>query len=51
MPLHTIELLNILCIVCEKSPFCIEKANTKIETTFSTTDVFTYSMQGLFVCI
>lgn len=34
-------------IACE-SPFCIEKANTEIETTFNTTDVFTNSMQGLF---
>lgn len=46
MPLHTIELLNIFCIVCEKPPIFIEKANTETETTFSTTDVFTYSMQG-----
>lgn len=51
MLLHTIELLNILFTVCEKSQFCIEKANTEVETTFSTTDVFTYSMQGLFLRI
>lgn len=50
MPLHTIELLNMYC-VSKKTQFCIEKANTEIETTFSTTDVFTYSMQGLFLCI
>lgn len=29
-----------------KTDFFIEKANTETETTFSTTDVFTYSMQG-----
>lgn len=51
MPLHAIELLSILCIMCEKSQFCMEKANTEIEATFSRTDVFTDSMQGLFLCI
>lgn len=25
MPLHTIELLNIFCIVCEKPPFLLRK--------------------------
>lgn len=50
MPLYTTELLNTSCIVWEKNPqFYMEKANT--ETTFSTTDVFTYSMQGLVLCI
>lgn len=52
MPLYTTELLNISCIVWRKkktTQFYIEKANT--ETIFSTTDVFTYSMQGLFLCI